>query len=191
LCVAITIFVPAASNARMTSRSRGSKPDRGSPSARRKHFGVQRLASATRCCSPPDSTAPGTRQVAQTDAVERIERCGSRSSRGTGKPERVFDVRERGAAQQHRPLEFIACSAPPDLLPDHPIRPSGGRKQPVQQAHQHALPAPFAPRMMLLGPASISSETRSMISRPPATKLKSSTCSGSNPFIHTSAARLP
>jgi hypothetical protein len=72
------------------------------------------------------------------------------------------------------------------------IVPELGARRPCMSRMSTLFPAPFGPRMMVLGPASSSSVTGSMIGRPATANDALSRRSGRIiPLIRISAARLP
>jgi hypothetical protein len=80
------------------------------------------------------------REVAQTDAVERFERLRfALGARHAGELECVFDVRESAPPQQHRALEDHRLPAARGFRSGPADSAFRGRKQPMQQPHQHAL----------------------------------------------------
>ena len=179
LCVAMTILVPAASNARITdSISRvalGSRLAVGSSRNSTSGCSAQARASASRCCSPPESTRAGRRARCASPTLSSASRTSAPALRfgDAGELQRVGDVGERRAAQHHRPLEHHRLLS----------RSAGTlRRSPADAARTSGSSRPCISRISTLfaravraqddraRPASISSEIRSMIVRPPAAK---------------------
>ena len=112
LCVTITILVPAACSAPMTLSiscvAPGSRLAVGSSRNSTSGRSAQTRASASRCCSPPESTRAGWSAHAlrgRPCAAPRPRALVAFPDGNAGELQRIGDVGERRAAQQHRALE--------------------------------------------------------------------------------------
>ena len=160
--VVITTVMPSAARRRAIiasiarvapGSSCGAGSSRNSTSGR----SAQARASASRCCSPPDSSRAG-RPARAVEAEARAappRRAPARRARGTPRQrQRVVEVAAGRAAQQHRPLEHHRLR-PRRALGQRPDDrgPRSAAISPWQSRSSRLLPAPFGPRITSRRPA--------------------------------------
>jgi hypothetical protein len=131
---------PAAISPMMRSTSRvlpGSRLAVGSSRISSSGSSAQARASATRCCSPPESSRAGRRAMWSRPARASAARARRRLSSGRMalQLQAVHDVGQRRGTQHHRPLEHHALG---QRL--RPVQAAAARmQQAVDQAQQGAL----------------------------------------------------
>ena len=147
------------------SRSRASRRDRGSPSARRGTAPRARAPTRARARASaarrPTARARADRRAlrgptASSDVVRALARARARGTPASFERIRHVAERRRGAActgrwntiAWRRGLPVVAAAAPRD-------RPAVGSSRPWHSRSSTLLPAPFGPSITVRGPASI------------------------------------
>ena len=158
LWVVMTILVPAASKALDDGLdlARRAGIEVGGGLVEEQHLGMQRPGARQRealLLAAREHARRPLREVRQADLLRALPwRRAAPASATPATLKRVDDVGERRAAQHHRPLEHHR------LLPARARRrstrrvPTVGASRPCISRISTLLPAPFAPRMMVLGP---------------------------------------
>src|ERR1051325_1103836 len=170
----ITILVPAASNALITvSISRAAPGSRfavGSSRNSTSGCSAHARASARRCCSPPESTRAG--RCARWRSPTSSSAASASAWRSLAAMFAIFRAYTTLASAERRSItgrwntiawrrRTLAASGS-----FHRTRPALGLSSPCIRRMSTLFPAPFAPRMMVLGSASMVSVTLEIIDCP-------------------------
>ena len=151
-CVDITTLMPRAATARMMSSialvAAGSRLAVGSSRNSTSGSRASARASASRCCSPPDSRRAGA--VAETDRARparAVRRCGARVRRAEcRRRQRIADIGGGAAAEHHRALEHDGAARGGDIFAAAPgDAPARRRDQPHRDAQQRGLAGAVRP----------------------------------------------
>ena len=137
---------------------------------------AQARASARRCCSPPERTRAGCARVPlEAHLGQRLARTlRADPGRNAGDAERVRDVGQRRAAQQHRPLKHhrLPPRRPGGSAEFQTIEPEVGASRAMTQAKQYALAGcRWARRSRCAARHRSPTTASSMMRRPPAVNV--------------------
>ena len=162
-------------SSRMPSRSRLSRPEKGSSISMTEGRGARARASATRCCSPPDNSCGKLSMWRERWTRSRSSPTRARcSARGPARPKATLSATDRcgnsakswNISPTERRSGGTETRGPSTSRPSTVMVPSSGVSTPASMRRVVDLPQPEGPSRQKISPAAMRSEMPSTTRRP-------------------------